>query len=220
MPERSADGAAGADPGLVEVLELARERGLLGPGPVESHLGHARGFGEAAAGPPPGLALDLGSGGGIPGLVLAVAWPASEWVLLDGRARSTRFLAEAVARLGLEGRVRVVEARAEVAAQDRAIRGSVRLVVARGLGNPAVAAECAAGFLAVGGRLVVSEPPGSIGARWPPTVLAELGLGPARVVEATGGHRYAVMEQAAPCPERYPRRVGIPAKRPLFGGST
>ena len=201
---------------LLGVLDLARQRGLLGPGPAETHVRHALGFAEAAGGPPEGLALDLGSGGGIPGLVLAVEWPSSRWVLLDGRARSTRFLAEAVARLGLEERVRVVEARAEVAAHDGGFRGSVRLVVARALGIPAVTAECAAGFLAPGGRLVVSEPPGSSGSRWNPTALAELGLDPAAVVEGAGGYRYAVLQQLVQCPARYPRRVGVPAKRPLF----
>lgn len=212
-PRRGRPHGGGA--ALVEVLELARERGLLGPGAVEIHARHALGFGEAAGGPPPGAALDLGSGGGIPGLVLAVEWPASDWILLDGRARSTRFLSEAVERLGLEDRVRVVEGRAEVTAHDATLRGSLALVVARGLGSPGVAAECAAGFLAPGGRLVVSEPPESTGSRWPSAALAALGLGPATVVEG-GGFRYAVLDHVADCPPRYPRRVGIPGKRPLF----
>ena len=216
VPERRSDRLRGGTTDLVEVLELARERGLLGPGNIETHLRHALGFGEAAGGPPHGLALDLGSGSGVPGLVLSMEWPASEWVLVDGRARSTRFLTEAVSRLGLKQRTRVVEARAEVAAHDRSLRGSARLVVARGLGAPGVTAECGSGFLTVGGRLVVSEPPGSTGARWPPGALAELGLGPASVVEVGSGYRYVVLEQVTPCPARYPRRVGIPAKRPLF----
>ena len=211
-----ADGRAGGTVPLVEILELARSRGLLGPGAVETHLRHALGFGAAAGGPPSGLALDLGSGAGIPGLVLAVEWPASEWVLLDGRARSTRFLTEAVARLGLDERVKVVEARAEMAGHDPALRGSADLVVARGLGSPAVTAECGAAFLRPGGLLVVSEPPASTGARWSADALAELGLGPASVVKRAGGYGYAVLEQMTPCPGRYPRRVGIPAKRPLF----
>ena len=209
------DGPRGGAAFLVEVLELARGRGLLGPGPVETHLRHALGFGEAAGGPPPGLALDLGSGGGIPGLVLAMEWPESEWVLLDGRSRSAQFLTAAAARLGLAGRIRIVEGRAEEAAHDGALRGSARLVVARGLGSPGVTAECGAPFLGVGGHLVVSEPPGSTGSRWPREPLSELGLASAQVVECAG-YRYAVLEQEAPCPARFPRRVGIPAKRPLF----
>lgn len=208
-------GPPGESPALLEVLGLARERGLLGPGEVETHVAHALGFGEAAGGQPQGPALDLGSGGGIPGLVLAAEWPDSEWLLLDGRARSTRFLTEAVGRLGLEKRVRVIEARAEVAGHDPALRGSIHLVVARGLGSPAVTAECGAAFLRPTGHLVVSEPPGSTGSRWSSSALVELGLSPASVVEGAG-YGYAVLEQVAACPARYPRRVGIPVKRPLF----
>ena len=201
---------------LLEVLETARERGLLGPGPVAAHVGHARGFAEAAGRAPGGLALDLGSGGVVPGLVLAMTWPESRWVLLDGRARSAEFLTEAVGRLGLTPRVEVRERRAEEAARDPGLRGAAELVVARGVAGPGVTAECAAGFLAVAGQLVVSEPPGSTGERWPAEALALVGFAPAQVRETAGGYRFAVLRQERPCPPRYPRRVGIPAKRPLF----
>ena len=200
----------------MEVLETARNRGLLGPGPVQPHIDHALGFGEVAGGPPQGRVLDLGSGGGIPGVVLALEWPASEWLLLDGRARSAQFLHEAVGRLGLGPRVTVMQARAETAAHDPTLRGAVALAVARGAGGPSVTAECAAGFLAVGGRLIVSEPPESTGTRWPAEPLATLGLGAARVQESRAGYRYAVLRQEAACPATFPRRVGVPSKRPLF----
>ena len=209
-------GRPGRGRALAEVLERARDLGLLGPGPVEPHIEHALGFGEAAGGAPAGPVLDLGSGGGIPGLVLAVEWPATEWLLLDSRTRSTRLLRDAVPRLGLRDRVHVLEARAEAAAHEVGLRGTFELVVARGFAAPAVTAECGAGFLVVGGRLVVSEPPGSTGGRWPPEPLATLGMGGAHLVESRAGHRYAVVGQEEPCPARYPRRVGVPAKRPLF----
>ncbi|MFN2608312.1 MAG: RsmG family class I SAM-dependent methyltransferase [Acidimicrobiales bacterium] len=160
--------------------------------------------------------MDLGSGGGLPGLVLATGWRESSWVLLDGRLRSTRFLRQAVDELGLGPRVRVVEGRAEVVARSEEHRGRYCVVVARGLGPPAVTAECAAGFLAPGGRLVVSEPPGSAGERWPTAGLSPLGLAFIRVVEDAGGGGYALLAQVEPCPDRFPRRPGIPAKRPLF----
>ncbi len=201
---------------LVEVLEAARDRGLLGPGPADAHIRHSRGFAEAAGAAPDRLALDLGSGGGVPGLVLATEWPESEWVLLDGRARSAAFLTEAVARLGLGARVTVRELRAEEAAREPGLRGAVQLVVARGLAGPGTTAECAAGFLVVGGRLIVSEPPGSAGERWPAAALGQVGLSPAEIRETASGYRFAVFGQERPCPSRYPRRVGVPAKRPLF----
>ena len=118
-------------------------------------------------------------------------------------------------RLGCSARVRVVAERAEVVGRDGAHRSTSPLVVARSFGPPAVTAECAAPLLATGGLLVVSEPPGGDGARWPVAGLALLGAVPERVFHTTKG-TFQLIRQASPCPERYPRRVGVPAKRPLF----
>lgn len=161
----------------------------------------------------PQRALDLGSGGGIPGLALALAWPASTWVLLDGSVRRCEWLAEAVARLDLTDRISVTAARAENAGRG-ALRGSFDLVVARGFGPAAVTAECGAPLLHPGGHLVVAEPPGGAPERWPAGPLAELGLtaGP-RLVDPVA---LQVLVLTAPCPDRFPRRVGVPAKRPLY----
>lgn len=193
---------------------------MLGPGPLLPHLHHALGFGAAAA--PGGLdrsdewyCLDLGSGAGLPGLPLALAWPRSRWTLVDAGERRVAFLAEAVKALELEDRVHVVVGRAEVLGRDERFRGRFDLVVARGFAPPAVTAECAAGFLVVGGQAVVSEPPGGRPDRWPADGLAMLGMEPADPVDA-GGASYQVLRQCSACPERYPRRTGIPAKRPLF----
>ncbi|MGZ4710399.1 MAG: RsmG family class I SAM-dependent methyltransferase, partial [Acidimicrobiales bacterium] len=149
----------GADEALVGVLERSRDLGFLGPGPVEPHIEHARRFSAALTGPRPARALDLGSGGGLPGLVLILAWPSTVWCLLDANQRRTDFLTDAVDELGVADRVTVVRGRAEEVAHDPAHRGRFDLVVARSFGKPAVTAECAAGFLVVGGMLVVSEPP-------------------------------------------------------------
>ena len=148
-------------------------------------------------------------------------WPATAWWLLDANQRRTDFLTEAVQRLGVADRVTVVRGRAEELGHDGGLRGRFELVVARSFGKPAVTAECAAGFLKVGGTLMVSEPPATQGSesgaagegpRWDPVGLAELGL-------ALGGHQAGcqVLHAHAACPDRYPRRVGIPTKRPLFG---
>lgn len=171
----------------------------------------------------PARALDLGSGGGVPGLPLALARPDLTWVLLDGSVRRTDFLRSAVDELGLAGRVEVRTVRAEVAGREEGWRRSFDLVVARSFGAPAVTAECAAPFLRVGGTLLVAEPPGAVEAhdgaastkeRWPVEGLAVLGLEPLRAVTVPSA--YQLLRQTRPCPDRYPRRVGIPAKRPLF----
>lgn len=200
-------------PTLVEVLEESRAWGFLGPGPLQDQIDHALGF-AAAAPSVPQVALDLGSGGGVPGLVLAGHWPDSRWTLLDSSERRTAFLEESVARLGWAHRVSVVRTRAEDAGRDPQLRGTVDLVVARSFAAPAPTAECGAPFLRVGGHLLVSEPPeAGPDDRWP-DALAQLGLR-ARGVNP-GPPRIAVLEQVDLCPESYPRPSGRPVKRPLF----
>ena len=169
---------------------------------------------EAACPVPPKLAIDLGSGGGVPGLVLAAAWPSSHWLLLDSSARRTDFLVEAVGRLGYRSRVDVLRSRAEEAGRSPDWRGRADLVVARSFGSPPVTAECGAPFLQVGGRLVVSEPPGAPAGRWPESGIAPLGLRLARRYQGEGA--WVSLEQVELCPAAYPRANGRPAKRPLF----
>jgi len=201
---------------LDAVLERSRELGYLGPGPVAGHVEHARGFATVAEAEP-GRLLDLGSGGGVPGLILAELWPNAAVTLLDAGQRRCQFLVEAVEELGWADRVDVVRARAEDAGRRPALRATFDLVVSRGFGPPAVTAECGAPFLRLGGRLVVSEPPTESRehqARWPAAGLAELGLAPAAAWRKPFHYQAFVLER--PCPDRYPRRVGVPAKRPLF----
>jgi 16S rRNA (guanine527-N7)-methyltransferase len=212
------------DPRLEGVLTEGQRRGLLGPGDLGGQIEHALGFLEAAASTcersgftlDGARTLDLGSGGGLPGLVLAVARSNLEVMLLDANLRGTSFLAEAVDALDLEPRVAVVRSRAEAAGRDPSYRGRFDLVVARGFGRPAVTAECGAPFLHSGGRLVVSEPPEDTerSSRWPVEALDQLGLRPLEPYR--GSFSYQVLVQERPTPDAYPRRSGLPVKRPLF----
>ncbi|HEX2046543.1 MAG TPA: RsmG family class I SAM-dependent methyltransferase [Acidimicrobiales bacterium] len=200
------------------MLQEARQLGFLGPGPVAAHVAHAAGFAaaiEAGGGDQPQRAADLGSGGGVPGLPLALRFHECRWVLVESGVRRAAFLRDAVRALGLEARVAVVEGRAEVVGRAGEWRGTFDLVVARGFGPPPVVAECAAPLLRIGGRAVVSEPPGGDPGRWPPGPLALLGLRGRPSVTAAGA-AYQILVQVAPCPSQFPRRVGMPAKRPLF----
>jgi 16S rRNA (guanine527-N7)-methyltransferase len=162
----------------------------------------------------PQRALDLGSGGGLPGLVLGVlAWPTTPMLLVDAQERRAVALQAATVRMACEDRIEVRHGRAEDLARLEPLRQAFDTVVARSFGPPAVTAECATGFLSPGGRLVVSEPPYGRG-RWPEDGLAMLGLRLDVVI--AGPPSFAVLVQQDPCAERFPRRVGVPARRPLW----
>lgn len=175
-----------------------------------------------ASGPPTAsegpLVLDLGSGGGLPGLVVATQWPEARLVLLEAQGRRAAFLGGAIRTLGLGGRVSVRHVRAEEFGRDPSGRGCFDLVLARSFGPPAVTVECAAPLLRTGGWLLVSEPPeqsqDEAMRRWPAGAIGQLGLRPAERIH--GDFEYRVLRQEEPCPERFPRRNGVPAKRPLF----
>jgi 16S rRNA (guanine527-N7)-methyltransferase len=213
---------------LETVLAEARRRSLTGNASFSAQRAHSEGFLralslEAFDGP----VLELGTGGGLPGLVLAAEVPELELVLVDSARRSVVFLRWAIEELEISARVEVVDARAEDLGRDEKWRGSLAAVIARSFGPPAVTAECAAPLLRVGGRLVVSEPPADKpravdGAgdapppaeRWPVEGCARLGLLPESGLREAFG--FAILRQASPCPDRFPRRPGIPSKRLLF----
>jgi 16S rRNA (guanine527-N7)-methyltransferase len=197
---------------LRAVLREAQDLGWLGAAPLDRAIAHAEGFAVGVPVPPARFA-DLGTGGGVPGLVLAFTWPAAEVVLVEGSTRRASFLAGAVVRLGLADRCRVLAERAELTGRREDVRAACDVVVARGFAAPAVTAECAAPLLRVGGVLVVSEPPSGED-RWPADGLGSLGLTPGATW--TTDFHYRALHQSYPCPTRYPRRVGIPTKRPLF----
>ncbi|MDQ1398035.1 MAG: rRNA (guanine527-N7)-methyltransferase [Acidimicrobiaceae bacterium] len=143
--------------------------------------------------------------------MLAATLSSTRWVLLDASQRRTAFLEAALEELGLANGS-VIRGRAEEVARRPDLRHVFDAVVARGFGPPSLTAECAAGFLAVGGRLVVSEPPDGASDRWPGEALAGLGLA---VGARTGSPaHFQVLHAQEVCSERYPRRA--PHKRPLF----
>ena len=175
-------------------------------------MSHAEGFIAALQDLGEGsLLIDLGSGGGVPGLVIAEARRDLRVVLLDSLERRVALLAEAIVALKWEGRVVAELARAEDTGRSPQWRAQADAVTARSFGPPATVAECAAPLLRINGVLVVSEPPEETN-RWPADGLAPLGL----LDEGSPVPGMRRLRQVSLCPDTYPRRVGIPAKRPLF----
>lgn len=204
-------------PALWAALERARSAGFLGEADILDHVRHAIAYAWCVAGhgdDPGGMVMDLGSGGGLPGLVLAHIWTDRGFVLLDSAHRRTKLLEAAVEKCGLGERVEVVCARAELAARDVRWRSAFGVVVSRSFGSPPVVAECAAGFLVPGGLLVVSDPPAARENRWPPDPLRELGLVVHRSMVSPV--HLQVLRSVTRCPPRFPRRDGVPLKRPLW----
>lgn len=206
------------DPGesrarLLAVLADAQRLGFLGPGSVKAHIDHADAFRRAL----PALTgadrvADLGSGGGIPALWHALTCEA-QFALIESSPRRAAFLRAAATELDLERRVEVVESRAEVYAHSEA-REQFSVVTARSFAAPAVTAEIGSGLVSVGGRVVVSSSPGGLAA-WDEGVLGQLGLGGLELVIWDGLH-FVSLSKTSPCAAQYPRRTGLPAKRPLW----
>jgi 16S rRNA G527 N7-methylase RsmG len=163
------------DERLLAALDESRRFGALGE-QAEVALSHGERF-LAALGAAR-FVLDLGSGGGVPGLVIAVRRPDLHLTLLDRRTARTDLLLRLVGRLGLTDRVTVLAGEATELGVDPRYYGKFDAVVCRSFGTPLVTAHCAKPFLAVGGRLVVSEPPTGE-ARWDLPEIASLGFRPA-----------------------------------------
>ncbi len=203
-------------------LEASQAFGFFGPGPLDTPLAHAEGFLDVASQEAHRLGfdsssaafLDLGSGGGLPGLVGIDRLPQSSWVLLDAQAKRIRFLESVVSQWQVEDRVLCVLGRAEEIYRAGQA-GLVDIVTSRGFGPPAVTAECATPFLDVHGLLIVSEPPDSDGSRWTGVDRSGLGL-VMRGVRRSGGFGFAVLQKTSHHAQQFPRTGALLTRRPAF----
>jgi 16S rRNA (guanine527-N7)-methyltransferase len=181
-----------ATPGLTSIEDPAEARRML----LDDAL-----RGVAAVGELEGAIVDVGSGGGSPGIPLAVALPDREIVLLEARRRKCDFLRDAARDFP---NVHVVEGRAEEQEVDR-----FGVAVAKALAQPPVAAEWCLPLVRPGGAAILwlgsSADLGAVG----------------RVSEQLGGSApvlregLVVLRKVAPTPPGFPRRPGMARKRPL-----
>ncbi|HEX4841252.1 MAG TPA: 16S rRNA (guanine(527)-N(7))-methyltransferase RsmG [bacterium] len=162
--------------------------------------------------------LDVGSGAGFPGIPLKIARPDLAVTLLEAASRKAAFLELATAEMGVV--LTVVEARAEQAAHDPTWRERFDVAVARAVAPLPALCELVLPFLRRGGKAVLLKGPSvasevSAGAR----ASAILGGGPPQLMmsQLPGGSRRVVVtiEKVAATSSSYPRRPGVPAKRPL-----
>lgn len=162
--------------------------------------------------------LDLGAGAGFPGLPMRIVHPGLRLTILEATRKKTAFLEHLLARLGLED-VAVITGRAEAVAHEPAHRGGYDLVLARAVAPLVVLVELALPFLEVGGFLATPK-----GSRAPQEIAEAdraLALCGGRIVSAEPLPSPALpltlvlVEKLAPTPAAYPRRPGIPTKRPL-----
>ena len=202
---------------LVAVLADAQAAGFLGRAPLIDHVDNGLGFASAVVAVGGTRCADLGSGGGVPALVVARALPDISITCMDRGSKRCEFLEGAVERLDLEARVSVVEGDVEEIARLPEHEGGYDVVTARSFGPPAVTAEAGARLLADGGALVVSEPPSEeAGARWQHDGLASLALTFEQLFEAERLALAIVRRGPGSLDERYPRRASTVRKRPLF----
>ncbi len=163
--------------------------------------------------------IDVGSGAGFPGLPLKLALPDIHLSLVESVGKKARFLDHLVTRLELSG-VEVLTGRAEELAHQSELRESCDLAVSRGVAKLSTLLEYTLPFCRLGGRVALSKR----------NIEKEL-AGAAGALEVLGGclgHIYPVqvsgldddrvvvsVDKIEATPDGYPRRPGIPAKRPL-----
>ena len=167
-----------------------------------------------------GRFIDIGSGAGLPGVPLKIAFPRLRATLVEATVKKAAFLEHLVTRLGLRD-VEVRAGRAETLGHQAGFRQGFDFVVARAVSGMAALAELTLPFCRLGGRVIAYKTRGA---------LAEIS-GAATAISTTGGElvevievalpnlgderRLVVLDKVADTPERYPRRPGVPARRPL-----
>jgi 16S rRNA (guanine527-N7)-methyltransferase len=158
---------------------------------------------------PPGPLVDVGSGGGVPGLVLGLVRPDRPLHLVEATVRKAVFLRDTAALMGVEAVVHA-ERSEDLAAVGAPLRDACACACARALAAPPAAAELCLPFVRPGGRVILwlgrSAQPEDVG-----TAAAAL----EGELRESGTDGLLVIEKLHETPARFPRRPGVAARRPL-----
>jgi len=165
-------------------------------------------------------AIDVGTGAGFPGVALKIASPALSLTLLEATGKKVEFLRALVERLELANVV-VINARAEEVGQNPMHRERYDLALARALAGMATLAELTLPLVQVGGLVIAQKgenPKAEV--ETARTAIDTLGgqvqeIDPVVIPGLDGTRHLVVLRKISPTPNKYPRRPGMPAKRPL-----
>ena len=169
--------------------------------------------------PAAATAIDVGSGAGFPGVPLAIMRPDIRFTLLDSLGKRAEFLQRVIDDLGLNAEA--LHLRAEDAARRPELRERFDLAVARAVAPMNVLCEYLLPFVRVGGRMLALKGPtldGELDAARGAIALLGGGIERAATLDIPGrdwDHRAAWIVKTAPTPEKYPRKAGLPTKKPL-----
>ncbi len=164
--------------------------------------------------------IDVGTGAGLPGIPLRIVLSGIRLVLLEATAKKAKFLNHLTTRLGLDN-VEVVIGRAEGVAHDARYREKFDLVLSRAVASLSALAELTLPFCAVGGSFIAQKK-GDIGVELNSASRAITALGgnlrelqTVDLAEFRDKRCLVVIDKVKPTHPEYPRRPGIPAKRPI-----
>ena len=167
-----------------------------------------------------GRTVDVGSGAGFPGIPLKLVCPAGRLTLLEATGKKVTFLEHMIGRLGLRT-VTAVKARAEELAHDPSHREQYDLALSRAVAELPVVAEYTLPFCKVGGWAIAQKGEAGAAEAWTAErAISMLGGELRRVVQVelpglAENRSLIVIEKVHPTPDAYPRRPGVPSKRPL-----
>jgi len=195
------------------LLAANRQLNLTGARDAEALADHLRDALTLLSDITDGPLVDVGSGGGLPGIPLALA-TGFEVLLVEATAKKAAFLTRVLTELGLAGEV--AAQRAEVAAHDPRYRERFGTATARAVASAPTVAELTVPFLRIGGRALLQRGTLDEAERQAVADAAPM-LGARLIAERPidGARRVLILEKVAPTPQRFPRRVGVPEKRPL-----